>query len=182
MTLPTNIATQLQYLLEALGRQGERHLSVVETDLHQTAYLLKEAIDKLTRSFIGIHDAVTAQQVLMHRLADGAAMTPDLRAALVESHESSKAHVDSAITALQFHDMTGQLIGRIVDHVQSLHAVLATVGASSSALTADTDAAAVLTVLAEVNRILVEKGETFDHVARKTVSQTHMESGDIELF
>jgi hypothetical protein len=165
MTPQNDFAAQLQHLLAALSRQGDAHLTEVGTDLQQTAFLLREAIEKLSKSFMGIHESVTAQHVLIASLAASTELPPALQAGLEALQQQSQAHVDAAITGLQFQDMTSQLIGRIVGHVTSLHSLLA-----------------ALAMLASVNRMLDEKARVQQSVSRKAVAQTHMESGDIELF
>ncbi len=183
MTQPNSLALQLQNLLGAVSQQSERHLAEVETDLQQTGALLAEAIEKLGASFIGIHTAVAAQQTLICSLQDDLPLTPQARAALAQLQADAGAQVNAAVTALQFHDMTGQLLGRIASHVASLRDVLEGVGATGMALAAaDAGDAEALAVLASANRMLEEKSTVVDGVARKAVAQTHLESGDIELF
>ncbi len=182
MNASRGIAPQLRHLLDGLAKQGDTHLNEVGTDLQQTAFLLAEAIEKLGKSFIGMHDTMGAQQALIDSLQEGAGPNAAQRSNLAQLRAESQAHVDAAVTALQFQDMTGQLIGRVVGHVQNLHEVLQAAGASAAGLAADDSDGAARAVLAEVNRMLDEKSAPLDHVARKAVAQTHMESGDIELF
>lgn len=182
MTAPCSLALQLQHLLGALAQQGNQHLAEVQTDLQQTGFLLAEAIDKLGKSFVGMHAAVAAQQAIVDGLQAGTQASPAQHARLVALQQEATVHVNAAITALQFQDMTSQLIGRIVGHVDSLHETLAEVGTAGATLTQASDDAGALTVLASVNRSLDERGSMLDRVARKAVAQTHMDSGDIELF
>lgn len=182
LTPPHGLALQLQTLLGALSRQSGRHLAEVETDLRQTGALLSEAIEKLGNSFIGIHAAVAAQQAIIDGLQEHRPVPPQARAALAQLQADAGIQVNAAITALQFHDMTGQLLGRVASHVASLRDVLEGVGATGMALADNDSDAAALTVLDGANRILHEKSTVVDGVARKAVAQTHLESGDIELF
>ncbi len=69
-------------------------LATVRADLVQLDILLKEAIAKLSAGFLGAHEALSRRQ----SLADEA----DVRDAC--------AHLDSALTALQFEDIASQLI------------------------------------------------------------------------
>jgi hypothetical protein len=182
MTTPHDMAPQLQHLLAALSRQGDAHLTEVGTDLQQTAFLLREAIEKLSKSFMGIHESVSAQQVLIASLATNMVLSPGLQASLEALQQQSQTHVDAAITGLQFQDMTSQLIGRIVGHVASLHSLLAAIGDIAAAMPAGGGDAATIAMLDSVNRMLDEKAVVQQGVSRKAVAQTHMESGDIELF
>jgi len=180
--LPAEFASQLHQLLAAFGRQGSGHLTEVDADLRQTSYLLAEAVTKLGNSFIGIHAATMAQSDLIAMMKDGAPVPPSLRAMIDRLQLDAVECVNEAITALQFQDMTNQLIGRIVGHVASLHQVLQDAGAAGALLSHNPDNAQALLVLASVNQVLQEKGTILDQVPYKAVTQTHMESGDIELF
>jgi hypothetical protein len=208
LNYPHEIVAPLHQLLTGLSQQGELHLGEVQADLRQTSYLLGAAIDKLGKSFIGIHEAMVAQQALLVSQACAPAavpLAPALQDRLTQLQAQSRMHADAAITALQFEDMTAQLIGRIAGHVESLQTVLGTLGAGAGALSAhrgsgaglnvaagddatgtperpDTPDAAVAAVLASLNRVLDAHGANAPSVAKKTVAQTHMDSGDIELF
>lgn len=85
---------------------GER-LSTVRADLVQLDILLKEAIAKLSAGFVGAHEAICRQQML-----DGAA-GPE---AIALAREAC-AHLDSALTALQFEDIASQLIASARHHL-----------------------------------------------------------------
>ena len=182
MTAPILIGPALQHLLAALSRQGEVHLKEIKTDLNQTGYLLAQAIEKLGTSFMGIHQALVRQHALIDTLRDGAVLTPALRGELAQLQQQAATHVNAAVTGLQFQDMTSQLIGRVAGHAGALSDVLESVSVQATGLPCGSDAASVQTLLEALNRTLDEKGETQREVVRKTVAQTHMESGDIELF
>jgi hypothetical protein len=59
MTRKKILGSHVKRLLSGVSDHGKRHLTEVETDLLQTSLLLEEAIDKLTRNFMAIHDTVT---------------------------------------------------------------------------------------------------------------------------
>lgn len=187
MNTTQTIAVPLQQLLAGLSHQGERHLGEVQADLRQTTYLLGAAIEKLGKSFIGIHESMLAQQALLAaQVSRDPAVTQAnlaLLARLTQLQDRSRAHADAAITALQFEDMTGQLIGRIVGHVDSLQSMLGTLGTGAAALTGENAPnAAIAAVLASLNGMLDAQSAEAPSVAKKAVAQTHMDSGDIELF
>ena len=175
-------AAPLKMLLLALGRQGNEHLTEVDADLQQTNYLLVEAIAKLSTSFIGLHDAMKAQQVFINKLQENAVIPEPMRSALERLQKEADSYVSSAVTALQFQDMTNQLIGRIVGHVASLQQVLKAAGTAGASLEEAASNEQALLVLFSIGKMLDEKTNILDHVSRKPVAQTHMESGDIELF
>ena len=182
MSHPDNVAAQLLQLLSLLSKQGDLHLTEIDADLQQTTDLLGHAIDNLGKQFIGIHEAVAAQQSALAALPDGAVLTPELRADIARLQQVTDTHINAAVTALQFQDMTSQLIGRAVGHVVGLREVLHTVGGRGLDLNGGGQDEVALTLLRSVNASLNETSIRQGTVARKAVAQTHMESGDIELF
>lgn len=110
-------------------------LSTVRADLVQLDMLLKEAIAKLSAGFVGAHEALCRQQTLA---AHG---DPQATALAREAC----AHLDSALTALQFEDIASQLIASARHH-------------------------------------LSDGGDMPGKGSNLSVTQHHMESGDIEFF
>ncbi len=86
--------------------ESER-LSTVRADLVQLDILLKEAIAKLSAGFVGAHEALSRQQAMAAH-GDPAAMALSREAC---------AHLDSALTALQFEDIASQLIASARHHL-----------------------------------------------------------------
>lgn len=182
MTNQKNLGALLEHLLTTLSNQGNQQLTEVEMDLIQTSYLLAEAIEKLGASFMNIHESVEAQHTAISALKDGEQVSSELRSTLDKLREETAHHVSAAVTGLQFQDMTGQLIGRIAGHVSNLREVLAEMGSSGATLSVDTGDEAAIAVLESVNRAVDLRGSEQGALSRKTVVQTDMGSGDIELF
>jgi phage-related minor tail protein len=182
MNSPTSLARQLQHLLESLSMQGREHLGEVHTDLIQTNLLLSEAIEKLGKSFEGMHASMLMQQSLIGGLQHAGALTPEVQATLIHLQRETDRNVSSTVTALQFQDMTSQLIGRAVRHIKNMSEVLEGIGAAAANLPTNSADAATLAMLSTINQTLDEKSTALKQVSRKAVAQTHMESGDIELF
>lgn len=180
MTREIDPSAEIARLLAGVSGSAERHLSEVESDLRQTGCLLAEAIGKLTASFMAIHDAVDAQQRTIERLAaDSPACARDA-AQLKQRAEEIGGHINAAITGLQFQDMTDQLIGRTVRRVAGLKDVFAALDAAGLARAAETGG--VADALDRMGGQLTQRSETLERTLWKTVCQTHMESGDVELF
>ena len=177
------LGQQIQQLLDAVSRQGAGHLAEVETDLAQTALLLTEAIDKLGASFMSIHAVISVQQDAVVRLLEKSVASNEEREQLQGLQNEIDRHVNAAVTGLQFQDMTSQLLQRTRGHVSSLQDMISVLGVAAAAIGQDAsadEAIAQLTIASgEVAncRVLLD-----DAQLRKAVSQTHMESGDIELF
>jgi hypothetical protein len=173
-----NLASQLELLLSGVSDHGARHLAEVETDLAQTVSLLGEAIEKLGASFMAIHDAARAQQEMVNVLVSEKAIAPENIAKLKAMSGEMNRHVSAAVTNLQFHDLTSQLIGHVLQRVAGLQEVLAAFGADRFAAPPDSGDEQIIAFLNRVN----EKVAKLDSVLCKTVRQDHMESGEIELF
>ena len=102
MTRKKILGSHVKRLLSGVSDHGRRHLTEVETDLLQTNLLLEEAIDKLTRNFMAIHEAVSAQQTTIELLLQGGNPTPEDKARLKEMNEQVSGYVNAAITSMQF--------------------------------------------------------------------------------
>lgn len=181
MTREKLLGSQVKHLLSNLSDHGTQHLTEVETDLVQTSILLGEAITKLGASFMAIHEAITAQQETIDLLLSGAKPTPEISEKLKAKHGEISQHVNAAVTGLQFQDMTSQLIGRTVTRVIGLREVLSGVGSGSSEIS-ESSAEEIVETLKGINKVLEEQSVKLESALWKAVCQTHMESGDIELF
>lgn len=181
MTKDKQLGSQVKHLLSNLSDHGTQHLTEVETDLMQTSFLLGEAIEKLGASFMAIHEAVTAQQASIDVLLSGANPTPELSEQLRARHAEIGKHVNAAVTGLQFQDLTNQLLGRTVRRVAGLREVLDGIGSGSSGIS-ESNAEEIVKTLTSINEVLEEQSVKLESALWKAVCQTHMESGDIELF
>jgi hypothetical protein len=176
------LSSQVKRLLSSLSGRGTLHLTEIETDLAQTDFLLGEAIEKLGASFMAIHQAVSAQQALVDMLLANSAPSAEIRQKLDAVQSEIGQHIGSAVTGLQFQDMTSQLIGRTVRRVNGLRDVLAALGSSSAGMMPEIDTMEMIAALNDINKTLDDQSTKLESVLWKAVSQTHMESGDIELF
>ncbi|HEY0064555.1 MAG TPA: chemotaxis protein [Telluria sp.] len=182
MTRKKILGSHVKRLLSGVSDHGKRHLTEVETDLIQTQLLLEEAIDKLTSSFMAIHSVVGARQALVDQLLDGAALTDAQRAQLGGMAGEVGAHVNAAITSMQFQDMTSQLIDRTLKRVTGLREFLGTLGAHSADVLPEHGSEEIVDLLGKVSMALAIQSLELRSVLRKAVNQQHLESGDIELF
>jgi len=182
MTIKNSSASEVSDLLSGLSEHGNQHLTEAETDLVQTNILLGEAIEKLSASFMAIHDAVTAQQQIVDALLAGTLVSPDAMLALRTKAVQIDQHVNAAVTGLQFQDMTNQLISRTMRRIVGLRDVLEVVGTSGIAIPADASNEQMSTILGAINETLKTQSVNLEKELWKAVCQTHMESGDIELF
>jgi hypothetical protein len=182
MSIQKSLTPQVKDLLTGLSEHGSRHLTEVETDLVQTNILLEEAIEKLNRNFMAIHTAISAQQQMLEAILAQASVAPAVRAALAGKAEEIALHVNGAVTGLQFQDMTSQLIGRVQRRIAGLRDMLSLDGIEEMGKTPAMDNAGLQSALEKIDGILTGKSMALEKELWKTVCQTHMESGDIELF
>ncbi|WP_034297604.1 hypothetical protein [Herbaspirillum sp. RV1423] len=176
---------ELKRLLLDTASGGSRQLTEVETDLVQTNILLGEAIEKLGSSFMELHTAVLAQQKEIELLMAG---NGNLSAAevvrLKAMQDDITLHVNAAVTGLQFQDMTSQLLERIVRRVIGLRDALGVLSANSFEITPDASQSTedLEDLLKNTVESMEERLTALENGLWKTVRQTRMESGDIELF
>lgn len=182
MTINNSLASRITDLLSGLSDHGRQHLTEVETDLVQTNALLTEAIEKLSASFMAIHAAVTEQQQMVDALATSTSVSAEATLALKAKSAQIDQHVNAAVTGLQFQDMTNQLISRTLRRVVGFRDVLEVAGTSSIAIPANASNEQLHAMLSQINETLKTESQDLEKELWKAVCQTHMESGDIELF
>lgn len=181
MTSEKILGSQVRHLLSNLSNHGGQHLTEVETDLAQIGFLLSEAIEKLNASFMAIHDGIAEQQKTVDLLLAGRLPAPETMEKLKAEREEIGRHLNAAVTGLQFQDMTSQLIGRTVKRVVGLREVIEGVDNGGAAIS-ESNADEIVVALNGINKVLEEQSVKLESALWKAVCQTHMESGDVELF
>lgn len=181
--LPTErLDAKVMRLLSGVSEHGDRHLVELEQDLVQMNALLDEAIGKLITSFMALNQAVERQQAAFDSVA-GSSLTPEVATQLGALRAEIAGHVGAAITGLQFQDMTSQLVGRMTRHLEGLRAVFGALEVCPVETPAGENTGdAALAVLNDISDSVMARFAELDGVARSTVNQRHMDSGDIELF
>jgi hypothetical protein len=186
MTQQRQLALGIKNLLDAVSGQSTDHLTEVDTDLLQTSLLITEAIEKLAASFLAIHAAVTTQQGIVDSLlADGTTegtTHENARIQIDALRADIGRHVNAAITGLQFQDMTSQLIDRSRNRIFGLHESLTVLRECAVQIKERTAPGELVTQLDQTREAVSRHSSKLDGALRKSVSQTHLESGDIELF
>ncbi|MBQ5941618.1 MULTISPECIES: chemotaxis protein [unclassified Massilia] len=182
MTRKKILGSHVKRLLSGVSVHGRRHLNEVETDLLQTELLLEEAIDKLTGSFMAIHSAVGSRQETINRLLAGDTPSPEDSEKLSAMSGEIGQHVNSAITSMQFQDMTSQLLDRTLKRVAGLRDFLGTLSEHGADIAPETDSEEIVERLGKVSMALAIQSLELRSMLRKSVEQRHLESGDIELF
>jgi len=175
------LSMRVMRLLSLASEHGDQHLAEVERDLVQMDVLLDEAIKKLCASFMAIHRVADLQRdVLNSLLADGQS-TSEHAARFEALRGELDQHIGTAVTGLQFQDMTSQLIGRMALHLAGMRDVFGALDVNES-VPPESGTEALLAVLGKVSDRVAARFSELEGVVRSTVNQRHMESGDIELF
>jgi len=120
----------------------------------QTGELLDEAIDQLNLSFNALGEGLMQKQDPM---GEASPLVP---------------HLHSAITGLQFHDLTSQLLQRILRRLEGMSEIVAAAASSDGSIP---EWATALQELAEQQAALEQR-------LQGSLRQQDMSSGDIELF
>lgn len=176
------LGSNLKRLLGDVSEHGQRHLTEVEADLRQTELLLAEAVEKLTASFMAIHDVVRSRQDTIDLLlAGGAPGAEDIARLRAMSGEIGE-QVNTAVTCMQFQDLTSQLLDRTLKRVTGLREFLGTLGAHGENLLPESGNEEIVDLLGKVTMALAIQSMELRSALRKAVNQQHLESGDIELF
>lgn len=177
------LSEHMKRLMSGVSVHGVQHLTEIETDLVQTALLLDEAIEKLGAGFMAMHAAVVAQDETVALLLEGKVPDEARIAALRAMPAEFAAHVNAAVTSMQFQDMTSQLIDRTLRRVSGLRDYLGTLaGGESSDGLPENNHDEIVEWLNSVRAALAIQSLELRNVLRKAVNQKHLESGDIELF
>lgn len=182
MKMKTLPIAELRGLLSAVSEHGQQHLVEVEADLVQTSGLLLATVDKLSSSFMAIHAAVSKQQQalldVMSEYGLEMAQLPQLEA----YKQQISNEVDLAVSALQFQDMTSQLLTRTIKRVNGLKGLLEELSVHGESVEPDQEHAEIARVLAQLSKNLHAGSHALSGGLKRAVDQQHMDSGEIELF
>jgi beta-N-acetylglucosaminidase len=178
-TLPI---AELRGLLSAVSENGRQHLVEVEDDLLQTTHLLSAAVDKLSSSFMAIHATVTEQQRVMAVIMQNGELEPLQQTQLDAYQHRITIQVDTAVNALQFQDLTNQLLTRTIQRVNGLKTLLQALSAHGDDFDPNQEHEEIARFLAHLSENLHAGSTALSGGLRRSVDQRHMDSGDIELF
>lgn len=181
MSPSEQLSVLVMRLLSLASEHGDLHLAEVERDLVQMDVLLDEAIKKLCASFMAIHRVADLQQEVLNGLLADGRFAPEHAARFEALRGEISQHTGAAVTGLQFQDMTSQLIGRMALHLAGMRDVFGALDVNGS-VPPESGNEAMLAVLGKACDRVAARFSELEGVARSTVNQRHMESGDIDLF
>jgi hypothetical protein len=169
--------SELGQLLTDVSKEGIAHLEEVQADLAQTRLLLAEAIARLSDGFGALHAAASVQRAAAEQLQLQAADGGDGQEQLRHAAATIDTQVQAMVTALQFEDMTSQLIAQAGRRIAGLLGILAGVGNGAQGL-----ATGDPTQLETLRAAMAAQSRELDGLLARSVGQRHLESGDITLF
>ncbi len=182
LTSKTVPVAELRQLLTTVSDHGAQHLVEVETDLNQTTYLLSGAIEKLSASFMSIHEVITAQQKAIDCLLEATDIPEQEYQNVLVLRKKIAEKVDAAVTGLQFQDMTSQLIARVIKRVDGLRESLDALAAHGENMGSKHEHEEIVKLLNEMSASLNVRNTALMGGLVKSVTQKDMDSGEIELF
>ncbi len=174
--------SELRALLSVVGEHGAQHLVEAEADLAQTSFLLSGAIEKLSESFMAIHNTISAQQAAIDELLESVEVETEQYEQIVSLRETISTEVNAAVTGLQFQDMTSQLITRVVKRMNGLKESLETLAEHGNDMDAAHEHEEIVKHLEAMKASLHMRHDALKGGLLKSVKQEDMSSGEIELF
>jgi hypothetical protein len=178
-TLPIE---ELRELLAAVSRHGDWHLLEIETDLQQTTFLLNEAIEKLSASFMTVYAQLMEQQTVVEVLADSGKLGPEVVEQFQVFQDNIGQEVNKVVTGMQFQDMTNQLLQRTINRVNGLKAILQELSSHQFPMAADNEHEEIRNFIMQLNQNFDQASHHLTGNLRKSVNQQDMATGDIDLF
>jgi len=168
-------------------------LDIAQNDLQQIHALLADAADKLDESFIALNTQIQLQRKLLLAITDNtgkeqAVGNTDLqknRDEVSGINDSMNANVGLAVQALQFEDITGQVVThsqRQIQQIGDLFSELQQVFNAPEAKEADASLERIEQQLIRSREMVAEYRQQWSSTRHKAVSQESMQVGDIELF
>jgi vacuolar-type H+-ATPase subunit I/STV1 len=182
MEMKTLPITELRRLLAAVSDHGKQHLVEVEADLLQTTFLLSEAIEKLSSSFMAVHEAVTEQQQVLDALLAEHQFDTEETKRLEAFKQKIGEEVNAAVTGLQFQDLTSQLITRTIKRVNGLKDLLQELANHGDEIDPNHEHEVIAKFLEEISHSLHAGSHALSGGLRRSVDQQDMVTGEIELF
>lgn len=172
----------MQELLQNIVGNSSIHLSEMEGDLLQMNMLLMEAINKLGTNVVQIGQEVQQQQEIVRSLAKAGNCSPFAVEKLDALNQKIDVNVASVITAMQFQDMTSQLLDRVLSRVTGLEGIIEEVNRLASEVSGAESDGDIQMMVHATGEAMTQHRHELEEQHAKRVSQKHMESGSIELF
>ena len=174
--------SELHELLQSVVCNSGDCLSEMESDLLQVNLLLMEAINKLGDNVLEIGRNLDSQKQVINQMVKMGNGSPFIIEQLDELGQSVDEGVASVITAMQFQDITSQLLDKVLGRVRCLREVLDEVEKLAGGITKAGSDSDVLAMIHEASLAMHIKHEQMKAIEVQNVMQSHMDPGSIDLF
>ena len=182
MEMKTLPIAELRSLLAAVSDHGKQHLVEVESDLMQIAILLSGAIEKLSVSFMAVHEAATQQHQALESLSAKYHFMQNEIDDFERLTQKVGDEVNSAVTAMQFQDMTSQLLTRTIKRVSGLGDLLQELATHGNEMEPTHEHVEIAKFLEDMSHTLNVGSHALSGGLRRSVDQKDMMIGDVDLF
>ena len=182
MTVKLSFGVELQELLQGVVGSSNDCLSEMESDLLQVNLLLMEAINKLGDNVMEIGQGMSIQQQIIDQLTKTGACSPFVSGRFDELRQSVDGNVASVIIAMQFQDITSQLLDRVLSRVRCLQEMLEDIDRLAAGVSGADNEDDVMALIRTVGLESLNKRKDLNASRVRSVMQEHMESGSIDLF
>jgi hypothetical protein len=177
----TPATAELKRLLDGLTEHGGAHLDEIGADLAQTRLLLAEAIARLGGCFEAMCAEIARQREILQQAGaaapDVSELSDSTRASLLACIAGIETQTRAMVTALQFEDMTSQLIAHSERRLAGLRDMLSGLGSGAQGLGEGGEG-----TLETMHATLAARSRELSGTLCKSVGQRHLDSGDMELF
>lgn len=181
-----SVQCEMQNLIACLAGEFRKQFHYANRELMQSQDLLADAINTLTTSFTSIHDQVNSQRTLALTGTAGNRQDSVLPAsagnpadALPVADDLDK-EITTAIRALQFQDLTTQLLDHALHRIAAMDQALSEL--PSISVVNPSDSAELIVTIEQAKATIMNDLANLDEHKTNPVSQGHMGTGDIELF
>ena len=176
------MGADLQELLQDVAGNSSVHLSEMESDLLHINLLLIEAVRKLSGDVLQIGRDVQDQQQFVRQLTETASCSPFALEKLDSLNQAMNDSIASVITAMQFQDMTSQLLDRVFSRVAALQGMVEEMEKLATGISRAKSEGDVQAMVRAMSEEMNSKRHELEGQHAERVSQKHMESGSIEFF
>lgn len=174
--------SSLQELLQNIAGNGSIYLSEMESDLLQINLLLMEAINKLGTNVVLIGQDVNHLQGMVKQLINSKGDSQFMMDRINDLNEIIGSNVASVVTAMQFQDMTSQLLDKVLSRVTGLQTMLEELEKLATEVSGAESEGDIQMMVSAIGEEMNELRRSLEGLHAQRVSQKHMESGSIELF
>ncbi|MDR0933945.1 MAG: hypothetical protein LBM56_02480 [Burkholderiaceae bacterium] len=172
----------LQELLQNMASDNFVYLSEIESDLLQIDLLFRDAVSKLGNNVVGIGKDVRRQQQIVRQLMETGSCSPYALERLGKLGEEMDDNVAAVVTAMQFQDMSSQLIEKVLVRVAALQEVVREMNKLATDVSGAESEGDVQMIIRAVGKEMTSRRRKLEGSHTRQVSQQHMEAGSIELF